>query len=325
MNNKGEQALLRKKVNHMARGVLFYNLIMMCVIFVYMVVQTVVMIFQNPQIRDLENMTDEIIDKITSFGTSSILGIGLGILFLSWYARKDFSIKEMFNVQETMQPTSFIQLVCIGMAPQFLAILFGSGMESILNHFGYSIMAEINNASLRTHTVSMFLYACFLGPIAEELVYRGFVITCLKKYGTRFAIVISSLCFAFMHGNLIQGFFAFFIGLILGYIAIEYSLKWSIALHIINNFVFGEALSFVLEHMGVSDSMQSYIELGIFSIIFLSTCLILYYNKQLIKAYRVNRKNEEGCYKCAATSGWLILFCILELLLAVGGIEKIAR
>lgn len=324
MNNKEEQALLKKSINHVGRGVLVYNLIMLFVIFVYTVVETVIIIFQNLHTKEVEKIVDEMANKIMSFGTPYIAGIGIGLIFLIWYARKDFSVTKAFSSHNKMRSGKLLQLICIGLAPQLLGIFFGSGMESILNHFGYSIMAEINNASLRTSTISMFLYACFLGPIAEEIVYRGFIIQYLKKYGTSFAIVISSICFAFMHGNIVQGFFAFFIGLVLGYIATQYSLKWSIALHIINNFVFGEALSFVLEHTGLAKPMQNYIELGIFSIIFLAACVILFQNRKVIKTYRAERKIQKGYYKSAATSVWLIVFCTLEFLIALIGIEKIA-
>ena len=77
-----------------------------------------------------------------------------------------------------------------------------------------------------------------IGPIAEEIVYRGFVMNILKPYGKHFAIVCSAIIFGIMHANIHQIFFAILVGLVLGYVAMEYSLKWAVALHIFNNCIF---------------------------------------------------------------------------------------
>lgn len=43
--------------------------------------------------------------------------------------------------------------------------------------------------------VLMLLIAGFIGPVVEELFFRGFAYNCLKPYGAVFAAVISSLGF----------------------------------------------------------------------------------------------------------------------------------
>ena len=85
-----------------------------------------------------------------------------------------------------------------------------------------------------------------LGPVAEEILFRGLVLRSLQPYGKKFAIVISSLLFGLFHGNLMQAPFAFVVGLVMGYVAMEYHIGWAVALHLINNLVFADLLPRIL-------------------------------------------------------------------------------
>lgn len=82
------------------------------------------------------------------------------------------------------------------------------------------------------------LYIGFIGPIYEEVIFRGFMFSGLLRRGYGFwtAACVSSLLFAFMHLNVAQGVNAFFIGLLAA--GIYYwtgNLKYAMLLHIANN------------------------------------------------------------------------------------------
>ncbi|MCL1847887.1 MAG: CPBP family intramembrane metalloprotease [Coriobacteriia bacterium] len=79
------------------------------------------------------------------------------------------------------------------------------------------------------------LYVVLLGPIIEEIIFRGAILRALERFGQNFALVVSSLAFGLYHLMLFQGIFAFFVGLVLGYCALHYSIKWAMLLHVINN------------------------------------------------------------------------------------------
>ena len=79
------------------------------------------------------------------------------------------------------------------------------------------------------------LAAVFLLPFFEELIFRGAILRHLLPYGVNFAIVTQAVLFGLWHLNLYQGIFAVPMGLILGYVAYHFSLKWSYALHALNN------------------------------------------------------------------------------------------
>ncbi|WP_423243393.1 lysostaphin resistance A-like protein [Clostridium septicum] len=59
------------------------------------------------------------------------------------------------------------------------------------------------------------IYSCILGPIFEEVVYRGGLQTLLAPYGKKRAILISALIFGFMHHDLYQAIAAAALGIVL--------------------------------------------------------------------------------------------------------------
>lgn len=79
---------------------------------------------------------------------------------------------------------------------------------------------------------------CIVGPILEELLFRGIILRTLSKYHVGFAIVSSSIIFGMYHMYLTQGFHAFLIGLVFAYVAVKSkSLLYPILLHIVHNTV----------------------------------------------------------------------------------------
>ena len=73
--------------------------------------------------------------------------------------------------------------------------------------------------------------------ICEELAFRGFMLSGLRRIGSRWtAILISSIFFGVIHGILQQSLNAFLLGMLLGYIAIQSgSILPCIAYHMIHN------------------------------------------------------------------------------------------
>jgi membrane protease YdiL (CAAX protease family) len=130
---------------------------------------------------------------------------------------------------------SFLTLWVIAMGAQ---LVFDAGaylINTALESSGRSATELLNQAMQMFQTPSGLLYICLIGPIVEELIFRGAIMRSLERFGLNFSIVISSLIFGLFHIFTVQAVFAFFIGMILGYIASRYSLKWSILAHIMIN------------------------------------------------------------------------------------------
>jgi len=82
------------------------------------------------------------------------------------------------------------------------------------------------------------LMVCLLPAIFEELFFRGIVMQSLRPYGDGFAILVSSVLFALLHGNLVQIPNALLCGLVLGYFAIRSgNVVTAMIMHFVYNFI----------------------------------------------------------------------------------------
>ena len=92
--------------------------------------------------------------------------------------------------------------------------------------------------------VLQIAYVIILGPIAEEIIYRGIILTLLKPFGKFMAVFFSALIFGLMHGNIPQAASAFASALIFGAVAIQCnSIVPTIIIHIVNN-IFASFMDF---------------------------------------------------------------------------------
>lgn len=78
-----------------------------------------------------------------------------------------------------------------------------------------------------------------LAPVGEEILCRGIMLRLAEKVSDRFWIanILQALAFGMIHGNLVQGIYAFVLGLVLGYIYGKYRRIWiNMLLHAVINF-----------------------------------------------------------------------------------------
>ncbi|MDR3644515.1 MAG: CPBP family intramembrane metalloprotease, partial [Clostridia bacterium] len=118
---------------------------------------------------------------------------------------------------------------------------------------------------------------CVFAPIIEEFIFRGLIMRSLLRFGSGFAIVMSSLLFAMLHGNLAQIPFAFIVGLSLGYFAYKLNSVWaSVILHSFVNTT-STVIDFIQKSMGNTQAqIVSFALMGIFGLLFLLAAALLY-------------------------------------------------
>ena len=105
---------------------------------------------------------------------------------------------------------------------------FASGSESFTN------ASEILNAGSVLVQVIAIGFIC---PICEELVLRGLVYMRMRQYlNVNLAIIFSALLFALIHGNMIQGIYAFILGVIFAWFYEKYgSIMAPVLMHVTGN------------------------------------------------------------------------------------------
>lgn len=133
-----------------------------------------------------------------------------------------------------------------------IALIIGGSGDSDINSLMPSAVIPENGNPLWLD-VMIYLYMCILGPILEELIFRGVLLEGLRKYGNAFGIIMSAILFGLMHQNFAQCIPAVCIGIIWGAMAVKSgSLLPSIFVHIMNN-TLSAILMVMMESLDASD------------------------------------------------------------------------
>lgn len=106
-------------------------------------------------------------------------------------------------------------------------------IESLNNLFSFTNNYDAINISIITYIICTGV----LGPILEELLFRGIVFNKLKKFNKQMkSILLASFIFMFFHSNPIQMLYAFCLSFILLYVYEKYkTIKAPILVHIASN------------------------------------------------------------------------------------------
>lgn len=122
--------------------------------------------------------------------------------------------------------------------------IFAFGLIFIVEAIYFHFITEPNTqgdfeAAAKGGIFSMILLlftGAILGPIGEELVFRGVVTSALDKYGSWIAVVGSAAIFGIIHGPSVILVDAFVVGLLLSIVYLKSRSIWpAIVLHIVYN------------------------------------------------------------------------------------------
>ncbi|KRL06031.1 CAAX amino protease [Liquorilactobacillus hordei DSM 19519] len=245
--------------------------------------------------------------------------LGLFVIFVGMTPR----IRKRVFVSSTKKMTLsiFFSLVAVIMASQIFFSIYSSIFESLVNLIGYSSTEQLEEATSTSKTISMMLYTGFLGPITEEIVFRGFLLRSLEKYGQGFAIIISAYMFGLYHSNFTQSGFAFVVGLLLGYVTLTYGIRWSILLHVFNNFVLGDFLAYILQHL--DNKQANLINSSLIWIGGVIGIVILWFFRKKIRDWYRENKLLKGQLKLAFTRKILILITIIIFIISCIELDKL--
>lgn len=309
-------------MNRTCGSLLVYHLIMIAVVTVAMAVKAVMTVAgagteekAAVALKTLENNMD------SSLGALSIAGIGCGLLFLYIVYRKRLKKEELFRSGRGMDWPRFLRLLCLMMACQAIFTAAALLAELLLNPFGYTLQEAAKTATETSGSISMVLYTGLAGPVAEELVFRGVVLRRLLPFGKGFAIVVSAVLFGVMHGNFLQGIYAFFAGLVFGYVAAEYSIRWSLVLHILNNLVFGDLVGRLAQLL--PKTAGDVLQLGVTAGFFLAALGIIWKNRNRIREWWHSCRPPRVYWAYAFTTVWAGLFFLLNFVAAMNGVQKL--
>lgn len=178
---------------------------------------------------------------------SSVVYLIPTAVFIPWYY---FAVVEKeglsyFAARQTkkLSPASFVWACILAYAVQHAVSIIIGIMALILPSAVEKYSELVETAGMTQYSPAWIFAVVILPPLVEETVFRGLIMHYLKRAGLCFWIVnlIQALLFGIYHGNLVQGLYAFCIGLLLGYLAGRYnSLIIPVIVHALFN-LFGTA------------------------------------------------------------------------------------
>jgi len=160
------------------------------------------------------------------------------IVFGLWYffgmKKKNLAVpKSVRNI-----PT-FAGGIVLGVGAQFALAGILELMMYVIPGVMEDYLALMEAAGFTELTVPLVIATVILAPIGEEILCRGITFRLAKKVSGNFWVAncIQALVFGILHGNIVQGTYAFVLGLLLGVLYERYqSLYVPILVHAVINF-----------------------------------------------------------------------------------------
>lgn len=318
-----EKTGFKKTLYHLFGGLLIYEGILYVVVFAALIAAIIISVVISA-ITNNEFDFDSFSEKLMETDCGMMLGVTAGCIFMALFFMKRLTLPKIFTRRNKMTPTAFFILLTLLMSVQLPFAIFDDVVETLLNMIGISAQASIEASQAGSTTISMMLYAGFVGPVAEEIVYRGFTMMTLEKTGCGkgYAVLVSSVIFGVMHANLTQSIYAFFAGIVFAYAAMEFGIKWSIALHIANNFFFGDVLTFISKRL--PDIASNIFDYGLLIGFFVGGLVLLIVKRKAVLGYLMeNYAAPDKCYAITFANPLLIIYIVLNFMLALLGLTKL--
>ena len=206
---------------------------------------------------------------------------------------------------ETLNFNAILISIALGILCFFINIAVSSLFSGILTFTGYRYPGSSGNVDYSTghFFLELFLVAV-LPAFCEEFTHRGILLQGIKHAGFKKAILISSLMFGLIHFNVQQFFYAFIIGLILGFVSVvAKNIFPAMIIHFVNNaisvyldyasnrgWIFGDALNGLQSLLTSGNAFAIFaITAGAMILIVLLLCLFVWllYKQSLVR--KVNK------------------------------------
>ncbi len=189
------------------------------------------------------------------------LGVALGFyLILGWRRQK---WREVCNFRSIASKTDILLLTLAGVAFNFIMMLFYlmPFFQKHISSYNHSISGLVGEQ----HLVMVLLTVGLVGPVVEEIVFRGIIFSELqKKVSPGLANLLQALLFGLVHVNLFQSTYTFLLGFVLGGLClVGRSLWFPIIVHIAFNTFSVVFNQFVAEHNFLTEGFSYQIALAV--------------------------------------------------------------
>lgn len=170
-------------------------------------------------------VSDQIMDNLMTIQIAA--QIAMLAVFGLWYYLA-YGKKKRPETAEKPEGIHVVLIALMGLILQFglssVLSLIESMAPKLFEH--YNELMEL--MGLGEMSLPVMIAVSIMAPLSEEVLCRGVILRLAEKVSPRFwvANVIQALAFGILHGNLVQGTYAFLLGLLLGCIYGKYRNIW---------------------------------------------------------------------------------------------------
>ncbi|NLC79109.1 MAG: CPBP family intramembrane metalloprotease [Ruminococcaceae bacterium] len=210
---------------------------------------------------------------------------------------------------------SFIKALALFFAVSLAALLLSLAVSKLLALIGVAPASSSFAFDGPLELFVIFIKYVILSSFLEEILFRGVFISCLRPYGDGFALIVSSLLFAFSHTSLASLPSAFLYGLFFGYLYLKTgSLIPSVIFHFLNN-----AVAFLSQYLAtVNASAYSAFAVILYSVCALSAILTVFFllrrkSRAFLNLLTDRKLSPLGFFGNFAAAAWVALSLLLIL------------
>lgn len=202
--------------------------------FAYMFVGIFWAVFQSAGEADVVSATQQVLNQYTENAlylllAASVICIPVFALLFRGDRKKEQTVKER---ETSITAWSVLVVMAVALCVSLNALIGFSGLDKFSQK--YQQVAETlysGGVLLELLTVGI------LGPVCEELIFRGLMFQRLCGYVKPvIAVVVSALMFGVYHGNIVQGVYAFVLGTVMALCYLRFQTLWApIVIHVVAN------------------------------------------------------------------------------------------
>lgn len=163
-------------------------------------------------INDAQAVTEKV-QQMTEVNASYIT-VASAVMAVIFFGRMYLKERNSFLKENNKEINTFV-MIAFGV---MLSMAAGSILSAMNIDNIYGSYEKTSSLLLNGNIVYRLFALGVITPAAEEIIFRGLVFNRVKKqYGSLYGIVVSSLMFGVFHFNLVQGLYAFIIGMAFAY------------------------------------------------------------------------------------------------------------
>lgn len=211
-----------------------------------------------------------------------VMLVGFGL----WYYFRENKYPFRPNYRKAFRLSNVLAIIGIAVFGQFAINLILAGFQIIFPSIfqQYEELAQSFELNTITPVVMIFIVG-FLGPLAEEMLFRGMIYGKLRRaFSVWPAAIISGVMFGAFHANWVQGIYATIFGVILAYVYEKTQTIWgSCLLHVAFN-----TISYPLDYLqGALPEESMPVVIGMLGVEIASVVAVILLMRKF--------KNETGC------------------------------